>query len=853
MKEFEAQEIIKMKEFEEREKQRVHDLELARLTGRTSDNRDVSDISRQVRFVPKFSGNDVTSFFTAFEKIAQNFNWPKEKWSFMVQTVLEGKALRVWSSLSVMDSSNYDKVKECILKAYELVPEAYRLKFRECRKVAGHTFLEFSRETERLFDEWLKSKEIEEFVGLKQLMLLENFKNNLSRDMKIYLEEQKVETLEQAARLADEFVLTHRNFGKQGTWHNKNSNESRGQSNAGLSNYDQTKNPKVSSGSGKRGITCYGCGEMGHVRSTCPKQKRCNSRPVSIISRSEKEVHPTGGVKDDELQIGTNEDDFKWFMSKGSVSAVGSPETIRDIVVLRDTGAAQSLILESALPTGCQFIEGELVVVRGFPDGWTTCPVVHIMLSSSIVNGHVKVAVVNEIPVKGVDLLLANDLARGKVGTDPLLVCRPGEGQILGNDRDSMVVSPVSVVTRSKSRGRFVEEDQLDLGPLFADSTSIAIGSDASSGRVAVNGSNNHEIASDKEDSFSVRNVEEPLDWSQARLIEGQKRDDKIKALRDSVECGNQWSDKFFLRDGVLFKRSIPIYQTAEESAKDQVVVPKEYREEILEKAHDSLFAGHAGISKTLSRVIKNFYWPGVKGEVAKYCKTCHECQLSGKPNQGIPKAPLSPIPSIGEPFEHVIIDIVGPLPKSSSGSEYLFTIIDRVSRYPEAIPIKSTKAPTIFKHLLNFFSRFGLPKTIQSDRGSNFLSHYFHKPFKLAVDASDLGVGAVLTQEDCDGVDHPVAYYSKKLNKHQKKYSVIEKEGLALILALQHFEVYLTSNVGPIVVHTDHNPIKFIKQFNNKNRRLTRWSLFLQDYNMEIHHIKGKDNVVPDILSRME
>lgn len=63
--------------------------------------------------------------------------------------------------------------------------------------------------------------------------------------------------------------------------------------------------------------------------------------------------------------------------------------------------------------------------------------------------------------------------------------------------------------------------------------------------------------------------------------------------------------------------------------------------------------------------------------------------------------------------------------------------------------------------------------------------------PFKLEVDASGVGAGAVLLQEDKSGVDHPISYFSRKFNKHQLNYSTIEKEALALILALQHFEVY--------------------------------------------------------------
>ena len=125
-----------------------------------------------------------------------------------------------------------------------------------------------------------------------------------------------------------------------------------------------------------------------------------------------------------------------------------------------------------------------------------------------------------------------------------------------------------------------------------------------------------------------------------------------------------------------------------------------------------------------------------------------------------------------------------------------------------------------------------------------------FDKCFKLAVDASDVGIGAVLLQKDNNGIDHPVCYFCKKFNKHQKNYSTIEKECLALILAIQQFEVYLTSSTSPIVVFSDHNPLSFLHKLKNKNQKLLRWSLLLQEFKLDIRHIKGKDNIIPDALS---
>lgn len=127
-----------------------------------------------------------------------------------------------------------------------------------------------------------------------------------------------------------------------------------------------------------------------------------------------------------------------------------------------------------------------------------------------------------------------------------------------------------------------------------------------------------------------------------------------------------------------------------------------------------------------------------------------------------------------------------------------------------------------------------------------------FDLPFKLQVDASAAGAGAVLLQEDSRGIDHPVCYFSKKFSKCQQHYSTIEKEALlALLLALQHFKVYLGSSAMPIDVYTDHNPQIFLSRMSNSNQRSMRWALIVQEYNLNLRHIRGKENVVADALSR--
>ena len=116
-----------------------------------------------------------------------------------------GKAREVYSSMSIEQSSQYEAVKKAILKAYELVPEACRQNFRSYRKQEKQTYTEFAREKEVFFDRWCSSKEIaQDFSKLRQLVLIEEFKGCLPTSIKTYIEEQKAESIQQAARLADD-------------------------------------------------------------------------------------------------------------------------------------------------------------------------------------------------------------------------------------------------------------------------------------------------------------------------------------------------------------------------------------------------------------------------------------------------------------------------------------------------------------------------------------------------------------------------------------------------------------------------------------------------------------------------
>ena len=275
----------------------------------------VFDVTKHIRLVPPFQEKEVDKYFLHFEKVAENLKWPKEHWTLLLQSVVIGKAREIYTQLPLDQSSDYDTVKNLILKAYELVPEAYRQKFRNCRKEHDQTHVEFARTKEQLFDRWCSSKDVKsDHAKLRQLMLVEEFKRCIHSDVKSFLDEREVETLDVAARLADDYALTHKvsfvnkpykkpfnpQF-KPNTPQSKpfnpqqrnNSPQPNPQPQAGLtadssSPSHNPKNKDTSENKGQRSsysprLFCNYCKGDGHVISECETLKRRKERQIKII------------------------------------------------------------------------------------------------------------------------------------------------------------------------------------------------------------------------------------------------------------------------------------------------------------------------------------------------------------------------------------------------------------------------------------------------------------------------------------------------------------------------------------------------------------------------------------------
>ena len=602
------------------------------------------DVLGNLKLLPKFSEKDPETFFSLFERVAETRKWPESSLSLMLQCALTGRAQEAYSAMSAADSQNYCLVKAAVLKAYELVPEAYRQRFRTWKKTDNQTHLEFARDLIGHFTRWCSALKVNTFDGLCDLLLLEQFKNSIPENIAQHIGDHKVKTVNEAAALADDYVLTHRrSFGEART-HGASSGER-----VGAVTYVPVGKPDFKEhNTRKSDKTCNYCHKKGHFKADCfaLKAKTRQGGPAgqpkgACLAVSVPKTHSVQveSVNEHVKGVPGELESFLPFVSDGHVSLVGSDFKV-PVKILRDTAAFDSFIQASVLPFSEESHTGCFVPVLGMGMKVLQVPLHKMMLYSDLFQGQISVGVRPALPIEGITVILGNGVAGGRVWADAPPPPAP-------------VVSSVPLVRKQP------DEYQASFPEVFtacAVTRSMARDTpDSVSEPVKTKGEVSDSLY------FSLSDV--PLSASQEELKSEQRADSSLEGLFDMVlpedEVKNN-SHGYFLLNELLVRKWVPHGDDFVGDPIIQIVVPVKFRESVLKLAHDE--SGHWGVKKTYNRVLRHFFWPRLKRDVVSHIKTCHTCQLTGKPNQSIKPAPLLPIPAVSQPFEHLIIDCVGPI-----------------------------------------------------------------------------------------------------------------------------------------------------------------------------------------------
>lgn len=778
------------------------------------DRHTVFDVGKFIKLVPPFRESEVDAYFVAFERIASKLKWPTDMWALLLQCSLTGKAQEVCASLPIEQSLEYETVKTAVLRAYELVPEAYRQKWRKHAKIPKQTHVEFAREKRVLFEKWCSSSKTTTFEQLQELILLEDLKSCLPEAVVVHLNEQKVTSLLDAAIGADEFVLTHRSIFP--------SIRSSNTPNKNPATRDLTRvfsrMPKVSARSddqsapGGKVRVCFYCRDPGHLIADCQAWNKKNAegkiKKVALVQTMSE-------VEDKSLLP---------FLFSGSVSLTDTEH--QPVVILRDTGAAQSFILQELLPFSQKSYTGTDVLVRGIEMGCESVPLHKVHLKSELVNRVVRLGVRSQLPIVGVGLILGNDLAGEKVFPRPIVTSKDNIND-LSNLSQSSNMFPACAVTRAQAK-KFA--DVVDVADSFMQNCTEPVTCELMV---------KPEIVPSLDKTVSVS---DQLYVGKDQLIVAQKTDPTLTSCFEAAIDSKQVPAvrmAYFCDDGILMRKWKPADDDTGVNEVHQIVLPIAYRSQVLRLAHENAFAGHLGINKTFRRVTKYFYWPGCKTSVTEYCKTCDVCQKVGKPNQKVPVAPLHPVPVMGEPFERLILDCVGPLPKTKTGFQYVLTIMCTATRFPEAIPLRTIKSPVVVKALLKFCTTFGLPKEIQTDQGSNFTSKTF------AQTLAALGVSHRMSSAYHPESQGALERYHQTLKNMIRAYCLDTgkewDEGLPFLLFATREAVQESTGFSPadlVFGHTIRGPLKLLsEQLVAVNRAPVLVTEYVSSFRERLHH----------------
>lgn len=185
---------------------RAHELAMAKIQYASNNSSDREQtLAIRIKLVPAFDATNIHAWFARFEKKASQFNWPEEDFVTLCSSVITGKALEAYDRL--LPTCTYNAFKSAVIGAYSPRPEACRLAFRSVNKRSSETHKDTVNRLRDAQAQWLYSESVTDLAAANNLYLLEQFLTSVEPEIRVRIQLGNVKCPEEAARIADDFLL----------------------------------------------------------------------------------------------------------------------------------------------------------------------------------------------------------------------------------------------------------------------------------------------------------------------------------------------------------------------------------------------------------------------------------------------------------------------------------------------------------------------------------------------------------------------------------------------------------------------------------------------------------------------
>lgn len=650
--------------------------------------------------------DDLESFLHRFEIQASGFSWPKEKWGVALINCLSGELLKVFYTLSPKDAASYSAIKDALLKRFKLTEDGYQERFESVRPEKSEDFSSFLNKTIQFFNRWLELANVKEndFDGLKYLILKNRIYGACNQDLVAFLKERKPKHIEELKTYAENYHSAHPTKSLAKQTHSLPSYAAAAQepSSKPQTPYNgQTRqtNYKGNPREPQKPPFNRHNGNLQHGNHNPLQHNKSRSQQASTNTFTKYNNWQSGqGQKKttDTCQIcsragHTANRCFKYVgypSQQGTANSAFASQT-NDLNQIQSTHNHKTQMITLPEP------KGSIKLSRGRCND-ITCSILRDTGSSTI---GVRKSLVNDSDRTGFKKQVIT--FNGNTESYELGYVNIESPYITGRLLCCMLDNPIADLIIGNIEGINDKPLQLDMWETQRATAQIA------------------ETRSQKhKQEAKLHTYIDPQEFDHNDFVKAQMKDKSLKPFFKLVNKNTKSKYNYTIEDGILFRQHFKGQKQWK-----QIVTPQTYRNKLLSIGHESITSGHVGSSSTLKRISQRFTWPGITKDVKYYVRSCDICQKRVSKGR-VPRVPLQQMQRIDKPFEKIAIDIIGPLPKSNENHTHILTLVDYATRWPEAVPLKSTTSEHIAEALVSIFSRLGIPKQILSDNASNLTSN---------------------------------------------------------------------------------------------------------------------------------